>query len=31
MKKQTVPAYFRQILTEVVNPYNTLNTFFNYP
>ena len=31
IKKQTVPAYFRHILTEVVNPYNTRNTFFKYP
>ena len=28
--KQTVPAFFRHILTEVVNPYNTRNTFFKY-
>ena len=31
IKEQTVPAYFRHILTEVVNPYNTRNTFFKYP
>ena len=31
IKKQIVPAYFRHILTEVVNPYNTRNTFFKYP
>ena len=30
IKKQTVPTYFRHILTEVVNPYNTRNTFFKY-
>ena len=31
IKKQTVTAYFRHILTEVVNPYNIRNTFFKYP
>ena len=31
IKKQTVPIYFRHILTKVVNPYNTRNTFFKYP
>ena len=31
IKKQTVPAYFRHILTEVVKPYNTRNTFFEIP
>ena len=24
-------SYFKHILTEVVNPYNTRNTFFKYP
>ena len=31
IKKQTVPTYFRHILTEVVHPYNTRNTFFQIP
>ena len=31
IKIQTVPAYFRHILNEVVNPYNTRNTFFKNP
>ena len=31
IKKQTVRTYFRHILTEVVNPYNTRNTFFKHP
>ena len=28
IKKQTVPTYFKHILTGVVNPCNTRNTFF---
>ena len=31
IKKKTVPTYFRHILTEVVNPYNTRNTSINTP
>ena len=27
MKKQTVPIFFRNILTEVIIPYNTRNSF----
>ena len=31
IKKQTVPSYLRRILTELVNPYNARNTFFQIP
>ena len=30
MKKQTVPTYFRNILTEVMIPYNTQNSFVKF-
>ena len=30
MKKQTVPTYFRNILTEVIIPYNTRNSFLKF-
>ena len=31
MKKQTVPTYFRNILTEVIIPYNTRSSFLKCP
>ena len=31
MKKQTVPSYFKNILTEVIIPYNTRNSFLKFP
>ena len=31
IKKQTVPTYFRYISIEVVNSYNTRDTFFQIP
>ena len=31
MKKQTVPTYFKNILTEVIIPYNTRNSFLKFP
>ena len=31
MKKQTVPTNFRNILTEVIIPNNTRNSFLKFP
>ena len=30
-QKKTVPTYFRHILTEVIIPYNTRNSFLKFP
>ena len=30
MKKQTVPTYFRNILTEEIIPYNIRNSFLKF-
>ena len=31
MKKQTVPTYLKNIITKVIIPYNTRNSFLKFP